>query len=241
MRDTIKSYIRGQEQRQWVCCEQIEAAILDLEGRTGCSDAPAVQRQLVLAWSELRQISLEEAKQCWQASTGRVYEMGDKSGKLLYWLATHGAAARVVPAIHDREGNTQVELEAISQAFAAYYQDLYAKDPLPYLKVEGSQVWDLPVPTILPTPAQDLDQPLTAEEVDTAISELSGGKTARPDGYLVEYYKQFSSILVPHLLNFHDEALKTGNFLPELDCASIVVLPKGGQAPDLGRHTGESR
>ncbi|KAJ1101374.1 hypothetical protein NDU88_006442 [Pleurodeles waltl] len=63
------------------------------------------------------------------ASTRRVYEMGDKSGKLLYWLVTHGAAARVVPVIRDREGNNQVELAVIAQAFTAYYQDLYAKDP----------------------------------------------------------------------------------------------------------------
>ncbi|KAJ1158121.1 hypothetical protein NDU88_010815 [Pleurodeles waltl] len=56
IRGTIKSYIRGQERRQRARCAQIKAAILELEGRAGCSDAPAVQRQLVLARSELCQI-----------------------------------------------------------------------------------------------------------------------------------------------------------------------------------------
>ncbi|KAJ1165643.1 hypothetical protein NDU88_006062 [Pleurodeles waltl] len=112
--------------------------------------------------------------------------MGDKFVKLLYWLAMHGAAALVVPAIRDREGNTQVKLEAIAQALAGYYQDLYAKDPLPRLVEKDSLVWDLPVPTITPTITQDLDQPLTAEEVDKAVTEPSGGRTAGPDGYLIE-------------------------------------------------------
>ncbi|KAJ1200276.1 hypothetical protein NDU88_004101 [Pleurodeles waltl] len=58
--------------------------------------------------------------------------MGDKSGKLLYWLATRGPAARVVPAIRD----TEVVLVVIAQAFAAYYQALYAKDSLPCLVEE---------------------------------------------------------------------------------------------------------
>ncbi|KAJ1099550.1 hypothetical protein NDU88_004650 [Pleurodeles waltl] len=130
MHGIIKSYIRGQE--------QLEAKILELEGQTEHLDTQAVQRQLALAWFELRQISLGEAKQCWQASTSRVYGIGDKSGKLLCWLATCGVAARFVPALHDREGNTQVELEAIAQAFATYYQDLYARAPLLHLAEEGS-------------------------------------------------------------------------------------------------------
>ncbi|KAJ1216795.1 hypothetical protein NDU88_004394 [Pleurodeles waltl] len=125
------------EQRQRAQCEQLKAKILELEGRARHLDAPVVQCQLALARSELRQISLEEAKQCWQALTGRVYEMGDKSGKLLYWLATRGAAARVVPAVRDREGNNQVEFVAIAHAFVAYYQDLYDKDPLRRLVEEG--------------------------------------------------------------------------------------------------------
>ncbi|KAJ1193422.1 hypothetical protein NDU88_002720 [Pleurodeles waltl] len=102
----------------------------------------------------------------------RVYEMGDKFGKLLYWLATHGAAARVVPAVRDKEGNTQVELEVIAQAFATHYQDFYARDPLLRLVEEDSLVWDLLVPTITPTISQDLDQPLTAEEIFTCYKSL---------------------------------------------------------------------
>ncbi|KAJ1176966.1 hypothetical protein NDU88_002233 [Pleurodeles waltl] len=98
-RGVIKIYIRGQELCQRVQCEQFEAKVLDLEGLARHLDAPVVQRQLVLARPELLPISLEEAKQYWQASTRRVYEMEDKSGELLYWLATHGAAARVVPAV----------------------------------------------------------------------------------------------------------------------------------------------
>ncbi|KAJ1212735.1 hypothetical protein NDU88_000384 [Pleurodeles waltl] len=65
VRGVIKSYIREQERRQWAHCEQPETKILEQEGRARCPDKPVVQRQLVLAWSELCQISLEEAKQCW--------------------------------------------------------------------------------------------------------------------------------------------------------------------------------
>ncbi|KAJ1105436.1 hypothetical protein NDU88_002842 [Pleurodeles waltl] len=148
MRGIIKSYIRGQEWHQRAQCDQLNAKILELEGQTSHLDVPVVLCQLALVQSKLCQVSLEEAKQCWQASTRRVNEMGDNSGKLLYWLATHGATARVVLAIHDREGNNQVELVAIAQAFATYCQDLYAKDPLPCLVEEGSIVRDLPVLTI---------------------------------------------------------------------------------------------
>ncbi|KAJ1209018.1 hypothetical protein NDU88_004397 [Pleurodeles waltl] len=149
------------------CGRHLETKLLELEGLTGHLDTQAVQRQLTLAWSELRQISIEEAKQCWQAATSRVYGMGDKSALL--------------------PGN--VELEAIAQAFATYYQDLYAREPLPRLAEKGSVAWDLPVPTIPSNLVQDLDQPLRAEEVDTAIYLSSTG--AEPNGYPIEYYKRF--------------------------------------------------
>ncbi|KAJ1107611.1 hypothetical protein NDU88_005001 [Pleurodeles waltl] len=84
------------------------------------------------------------------------------------------AAARVMPAIHDREGNNQAELAVIAQAFATNYQDLYARDPLLRLAEEGSIVWDLPVSIIPSNLVQDLDQPLTAEEIDAAISGFTG-------------------------------------------------------------------
>ncbi|KAJ1082198.1 hypothetical protein NDU88_002366 [Pleurodeles waltl] len=117
MRGIIRSYIREQERRQWTRCEQLEAQLVELEGHAGHPDALTMQQQLVLARSELHQISLEEAKQCWQALTRRVYKLGNKAGKLLYWLATHGAVAKVVPAIRDRKGNTHVELVTIARTF----------------------------------------------------------------------------------------------------------------------------
>ncbi|KAJ1148896.1 hypothetical protein NDU88_001720 [Pleurodeles waltl] len=176
MQGIIKCHIRGQEQCQRVKCVQLEAKILELGGQTKHFDIQVVQHQLAISRSELRQVSLEEAKQWWQALTRRVYGMDDKSDKLLYWPATRGAAAKVGLAIRHREENNQVELAAIARAFATSYQDLYARDPLPHLAEEGSIVWDLPVPTILSNLVQDLDQPLTAEEVDALISELNGGK-----------------------------------------------------------------
>ncbi|KAJ1172887.1 hypothetical protein NDU88_004729 [Pleurodeles waltl] len=174
MRGIIKGCILAQEQSQRVRCEQLEAKILELGGHAGHPDVLAIQHQLALAWTELRQRSLEEAKQCWQTSIRRVYELGDKAGKLLYWLAIHGAVARVVPAIRDGEGNTHVELDAIAPVFSDYYQELYTKDPLPHLVKRDSMVWDLPVPTVHCTLAQDLDRPLTVEEVDDTISVLNG-------------------------------------------------------------------
>ncbi|KAJ1177055.1 hypothetical protein NDU88_002319 [Pleurodeles waltl] len=57
----IKNYIL---QLQRAKCAQLEAKLLELDSQTGPLDTQAVQCSRALAWSELRQISLEEAKQC---------------------------------------------------------------------------------------------------------------------------------------------------------------------------------
>ncbi|KAJ1199217.1 hypothetical protein NDU88_003055 [Pleurodeles waltl] len=55
MRGIIKGYICVQEQRQRAQCEQLEAKILELEGRAGHPDALEIQCHLALAQSGLRQ------------------------------------------------------------------------------------------------------------------------------------------------------------------------------------------
>ncbi|KAJ1106197.1 hypothetical protein NDU88_003600 [Pleurodeles waltl] len=57
--------------------------IEDLE-RALRSDGGDLGRQLVLLHAEFRQVSLVEDRQHWQASTPRVYELRDKTRKLLY-------------------------------------------------------------------------------------------------------------------------------------------------------------
>ena len=66
----------------------LELRVRDLEDRATRHSDQDRTLILKLAMDEMRQLRLGEAKLTWLATQHRVYEWGDKSGKLLSWLAT---------------------------------------------------------------------------------------------------------------------------------------------------------
>ena len=105
--------------------------VSDLEGKRlqaelliGQGEVGPWERQLTMDRSSLVQIQMEEAKMYWRASTQRVYEMGDKNGKLLYWLVTGSRASPVIPLILESTGAVCTQAQAIAEAFAEFYTDV---------------------------------------------------------------------------------------------------------------------
>ncbi|KAJ1154782.1 hypothetical protein NDU88_007525 [Pleurodeles waltl] len=124
----------------------------------------------------------------------------------------------------DRAGVAKEDLLAIARTFATYYECLYAQVPQPPAEREKPILGD--IPSLLSFLTAELDLPLLEEELEDAISALQSGKTAGPDGYPVEYYKQLQSHLIAPLVGAYEEALHRGSFTQGQDCAPIVVIPK---------------
>ncbi|KAJ1112462.1 hypothetical protein NDU88_000726 [Pleurodeles waltl] len=147
--------------------------------------------RVALLRAEIQQVSFAEARQCWQASTKRVYKSGDKMGKPLYWLATQAISAWVVPLIRDWTGDTQEDLEEIACTFVSCYEDLYSRVPQLPAERENPILKDISLPSIPASLATELDLPLTEDRVNCAISALQAGKTPGPDSYPIEYFQRF--------------------------------------------------
>ncbi|KAJ1179316.1 hypothetical protein NDU88_004550 [Pleurodeles waltl] len=145
--------------RDWICCGQKPVTILCRTLRPS-----STLMSILLDWC--RDAALNHGTV--NATVTSTVVCLDRSAMALGPLLLREPGDKIVlllkgGAVSAREGNNQVELAAIAQAFVAYYQDLYAGG-------RGLRDWDLPVPALPSTLAQDLDQPMTAEEVDAAIS-----------------------------------------------------------------------
>ena len=98
IRGIAKAFIRSNEREKAAVVAALESKILGTECRAGQESSSTVARQLEIDRASLKQLLLEEARQYWRASTQKVYDQDDKNGKLLYWLATHGQSATIIPA-----------------------------------------------------------------------------------------------------------------------------------------------
>lgn len=113
---------------------------------------------------------------------------------------------------------------------------------LPYSTLYQSEVgsnsseiyslFDSPDLPKLPSDAvSSLEQPLSLEEIASAIKLSQTGRAPGPDGFPMEFYKAFSFKLTPILKSVYDESLATENLLQMLTQATISVSLKIDKDP----------
>lgn len=71
----------------------------------------------------------------------------------------------------------------------------------------------------------------TIKEIQGAVSSFPNCKAPGEDGIPMEIYKQYSEILLPHLLRVFNMSLERGAMPPSMSKANIILLLKSGKDP----------
>lgn len=117
----------------------------------------------------------------------RIFEQGERTGKLLAWLAHEQCQGQL-------SGTILLDLTPITECFADCYASLY-KLKVSYTPAKlPTYLTEIDFPVLTDEYRARLDYPITLE-VQTAISSLQPGKTL--DGFPVEFYKTYVDELAP--------------------------------------------
>ncbi|KAF7647189.1 hypothetical protein LDENG_00176120, partial [Lucifuga dentata] len=76
-----------------------------------------------------------------------------------------------------------------------------------------------------------LEKPISQEEIALAISSMQSGKSPGPDGFPVEFFKKFSSVLSPQLHLVLSESRKQSSLPPSFNEACVSLIAKKGKDP----------
>lgn len=87
------------------------------------------------------------------------------------------------------------------------------------------------IPTLSPDSKLRLDAPITKEEIDVAISSPQSGNSLEPDGFPVEFFKAFSSLLSPQLSTVLSDSFKQGKLPTSFYEACIILIAKKDKDP----------
>lgn len=81
--------------------------------------------------------------------------------------------------------------------------------------------------------ALSLESPLSPEEMLLALKQMKPGKISGRDGLSTQYYRSFSSHLLPHFLRVFNSDSVCSTHSPQLLEGHVMVFPKGDKDPSL--------
>ena len=163
--------------------------------------------------------------------TQKTFEHGNKAGRLLAYITRAESTPISIPRILTSMNQISDVPQDITDAFLSFYRDLYTSRA-DYSETQLSDYLDqITLPRLKDRVREELEEPLSVEELTLAISQMPAHKSPGLDGFPVEWYKQFQHLLGPLLLKTYNEALKEGRLPPSMREALIVLLLKPRKDP----------
>ena len=238
--EAMKAYVRGQvisysasenKYRNRRASELMDR-IKVVDQLHSVSPSDELYRERILLQTEFDSLSNGKAADQHLKSRHEFYEYGERASKLLCHQLKQSATAGFISSIKDGEGNVVVNQGDINNRFKSFYEDLYSSEAGDKDLVENF-FDDLELPLLGRSDKKDSERPITAMEIDTAITRMKSGKAPGPDGFPIEFYKKFAPKLTPVLLKLFEEILANEALPPTMTQASISLLLKKNKDPLL--------
>lgn len=183
-----------------------------------------LEERLSSTRNALADIELSRAQKTIFRSRCNWSQYGERSSKYFLNLEKRKAQNKVISSLRNEEGRILTESKEILQYEHDFYQSLYSADPASQPIPEDPPFLDSP--RISLDHREDLERPLSQEELKTALTKLNRGKCPGTDGLSVEFYLRFWSLLERPFLRCLESAITTGRLTTEQRRGVINLIPK---------------
>ena len=112
----------------------------------------------------------------------------------------------------------------INDAFKKFYINLYTSESTATDKEIMSFLDKLNLPKLSSSQQEDLDSPISSQEILNAIKALPTGKSPGQDGFTAEFFKCYAEDLLPLFENMLTEAFEFGKLPPSLNQPFCLAL-----------------
>lgn len=229
IRGEALSLIAAQKKEKRQELERLEREILQLENENNQSHTSATIHALQLKQDEYRALYSDRARAIGRDTQSRLYDQGDKAGKLIAWLDKKEQASRLVPELCAGDGSIITDPQAIVDRFAEYYREVY-QSKSQYTELDSeSLLQDIRLPSLTEAHRDALETEITNEEIISAIKALHPGKATGPNGIPIELYKLRPDVLAPHLRAMFLKSRDKRQLPLDQRLATIIVIHKSNK------------
>lgn len=174
-------------------------------------------------------IRKSENKRLFQKQTA--YGDGEKVRKMLAHLVRTNSSPSMVPAIRTVRGEISSQVEEITDTFREYYEGLYKSRGAEGGEELDSFFGNIEIPSLTEVDKEEMEAPITLEEIKLAVAEMANQKSPGLDGIPMETYKYYGKVLLLELLKVFNWAKEEGKLPVSMTEATIIVLHKEGKDP----------
>lgn len=196
--ESMKAYLRGQiisysaQQRKLHNrkLEQLANDILKLDSILATAPTNDLFKQRMTLQTDFNLLSTRQIENLINKTQSKIYECGEKTGKILAHQLRQKTADRTIAEIKDEFGIKHIDHSEINSCFHKFYTKLYDSESLGDHTLFDSFFRKIKVPKIDTKTASKLDQPFSVEELTNAIKLIQTGKSPGPDGFPSEFFKK---------------------------------------------------
>ncbi|KAJ8019526.1 hypothetical protein HOLleu_41159 [Holothuria leucospilota] len=154
-------------------------------------------------------------------------EDGEKPSAFFFRQESRRASKKIIKSVRNDSGDIVTNDNDISYVFHNFYSNLFSRELHVNHNLQNDFIKCLKQ-TVDPIDKDDLDRPITLEEVNAALVSTSNNKSPGIDGIPYEFYRKFFNVIGNDLTNVYNKIFSVGTLSVSQRTAVISLIPKKG-------------